>query len=60
MDKQRIYDILNGHAINDVFFEEKPVWIQNVKDDVARIGFMDNSEERDVFIEDLYESDLYN
>ena len=60
MDKQRILDILNKKQLKDVFYDEQPVWIQELKNNVATIGFIDGSPEKDVFIEDLYESDLYN
>ena len=43
-----------------VYYNEKPVWIQEVHDDIAKIGFLDGSQEKDVYIDDLYESDLYN
>lgn len=60
MKKERILDILKQKEINEVFFDERPVWIQSIKDDIARIGFIDNFEEKDVYIEDLYERNLYN
>ena len=49
MDLQRVHTIL-------------PVWIQGVdeKRDIAKVGFVDNFEEQDVYIEDLYEKDLFN
>lgn len=34
--------------------------IQGVNQHVAKVGFIDNFEEKDVYIEDLYEKDLYN
>ena len=60
MNKQRINEILNHRELNEVFYNEKPVWIQEVHDDIATIGFLDGSQEKDVYIDDLYESDLYN
>ena len=59
MNKQRVNEILNHRSLSEVFYNEKPVWIQEVKDDIATIGFLDGSKEKDVYIEDLYESDLY-
>ena len=44
----------------DVFYDERPVWIQGINDTKAKVGFVDNFEEKDVLIEDLYEKDLYN
>ena len=60
MDKQRIIKIIEKQPLYDVLYNEKPVWIQEIHDDIARIGFLDGSNEKDVYIEDLYESDLYN
>lgn len=59
MNKQRINEILNYRSINEVFYNEKPVWIQEVHDNMAKIGFLDGSKEKNVYIDDLYESDLY-
>lgn len=62
MDLQRVHSILNNKEKFDVFYDERPVWIQGVDDnnDIAKVGFIDNFEERDVYIEDLYEKDLFN
>ncbi len=59
MNKQRLNEILKNQSLNEVFYNEKPVWIQEVHDDIAKIGFLDGSKEKDVYIEDLYESNLY-
>lgn len=60
MKSKRIYDILNNKEKCDVFYNERPVWIQGINNRIAKVGFVDNFEEKDVFIEDLYEKDLYN
>ena len=60
MNKQRISEILNQKNLNEVYYNERPVWIQEVNDNIAKIGFIDSNEEKDVYIEDLYESDLYS
>ena len=60
MELNRVYYILDNKEKCDVFYEERPVWIQGVNDNIAKVGFVDNFEERDVFIEDLYERNLYN
>ena len=59
MNKQRLNEILKNQSLNEVFYNEKPVWIQEVHDDIAKIGFLDRYKEKDVYIEDLYESNLY-
>ena len=62
MDLQRVHSILNNKEKCDIFYDERPVWIQSItnNNDVAKVGFVDNFEEKDVFIEDLYEKNLYN
>lgn len=60
MKSKRIYEILNNKEKSDVFYNERPVWIQGINKTIAKVGFVDNFEEKDVFIEDLYEKDLYN
>ena len=62
MDLQKIHYILNNKEKCDVFYNDRPVWIQgiNSSNDTVKVGFIDNFEEKDVLIEDLYEKDLYN
>lgn len=60
MNLQRINTILNNKEKCDVFYDDRPVWIQGVNNDMAKVGFVDNFEEKDVFINDLYERNLYN
>lgn len=60
MNYERINFILNNDEKCDVFYDERPVWIQGVNEHIAKVGFIDNFEEKDVFIEDLYERNLYN
>ncbi len=60
MNKQRITEILNQKNLSEVYYNERPVWIQEVKDNIAKVGFVGTNEEKDVYIEDLYEENLYN
>ncbi|MCL2354697.1 MAG: H-type small acid-soluble spore protein [Oscillospiraceae bacterium] len=59
MDKQRIFQIMNNPSKHDVLYDNRPVWIQEIKDNLATIGFLDGGNEKDVYIEDLYEPELY-
>lgn len=59
MDRQRISQILKEKHLYEVFYNEKPVWIQDFNDNIAKVGFLDGSTDKNVFIEDLYESNLY-
>lgn len=60
MDISRINSILENKEKCDVFYNDRPVWIQGVNDNIAKVGFIDNFEEKDVYINDLYERNLYN
>ena len=56
----RIQNILSNKDKIDIFYDERPVWIQGLNNNIAKVGFIDTFEEKDVFIEDLYERNLYN
>ena len=58
MNISRINSILNNKEKCDIFYENRPVWIQGINNDVAKVGFIDNFEEKDVFINELYERHL--
>lgn len=55
MDKKRLNKLLNEEKINEIYYNDKPVWIQEINSSKAKIGFLDGSEEQDVYIKDLYE-----
>ena len=55
MDLQRINSILNNDKKCDVYYDNRAVWIQGVNNNIAKVGFVDNFEEMDVDIKDLYE-----
>ena len=58
MNLERINYILNNKEKCDVFYDERVVWIQGVNSNVAKVGFVDNFEEKDVPIQDLYEKNV--
>lgn len=60
MNLNRVHELINTRNKIDVFYDERPVWIQEVNNNIAKVGFIDNFEEKDVFVEDLYEKNLYN
>ena len=60
MNRQRINDLLSNDNLSEVFYNEKPIWIQEIHDDIATIGFLDGSQDKKVYIDDLYEINLYN
>ena len=60
MNSSRIHELLRNKQKVDIFYNERPVWIQEVNNNIAKIRFIDNFEEKDVCIDDLYEKNLYN
>lgn len=56
MNRSRIFEIMQNKEIRDIYYKDKPVWVQEVNNDVAKIGFMDGSAEIDVPIDNLLES----
>ena len=60
MNKERVHAILNSRILHEVYYDNDPVWIQDVRDDIAKISFVNSDKEKDVYIEDLYEDNLYN
>ncbi len=62
MDMKEVNNILNNKEKHDIFYDDRPVWIQGIdkSENTAKVGFVDNYEEKNVLIEDLYEKDLFN
>ncbi len=60
MNLERMYNILNNNEKFDIYYDERAVWVQgiNKNEQMAKVGFVDNFEEKDVFIKDLYERTL--
>ena len=55
MNNKRAFEIINNKEIKDVFYKNKPVWVQEINNNMAKIGFMDNTNYTNVYIEDLSE-----
>ena len=58
MNTNRISEILKNKELHDIFYDNRPVWVQEIKGTTAKVGFVDTNEEKDVYIEDLYEKDI--
>lgn len=60
MNLERIYCILNNDEKFDVYYNKRPVWVQSIDEnkEIAKVGFIDDYVEKDVFIKDLYERNL--
>lgn len=60
MDYQRARDIFFGKELTDIYYDNEPVWIQELNDNIATVGFVNKNSTKDVYLEDLYERGLYN
>ena len=55
MKEKRALEILNNLEISEVFYDNNSVWIQEINNNTAKIGFLNGSPSKNVSIEDLYE-----
>ena len=55
MNRKRVYEILQNKEIKDIYYNDEPVWIQEIKNDTARIGFLNSTSYQDIHIKELYE-----
>ena len=57
MNLERINSIVNNEEKVDIYYNHRPVWIQEIdyNNQKAKVGFIDNFEEGNVLIKDLYE-----
>lgn len=56
MNIKRAFEIINNKKIYDVYFENHPVWIQEITNNTAKIGFMDADIEKNVNVNSLVET----
>lgn len=55
MNSKQVHEILKNKEKRDIYYENRLVWIQELNDNIATVGFVDNNEEKDVDVDDLYE-----
>lgn len=60
MTNKRVCEILRNKEIKEIYYNEQPVWIQEIHGDKATVGFMNSNDTKDLYIDDLYEKNLYN
>lgn len=56
MTNKRVSEILKSKDITDVYYNDQPVWVQEVHGNVAKVGFIDSDMTKDLFISELYEN----
>ena len=55
MNLERVQAIINNKEKVDIFYKDEPIWIQEVNNNIAKIGFIYEPKEQDVYIMDLLE-----
>ena len=58
MEINRISEIIQNREITDVFYNDRVVWIQELNNDVAKIGFLNGDKDMYVHAKDLSEKSL--
>lgn len=60
MNLERMNMILNNDEKFDIYYDDRAVWVQGINEEekIAKVGFVDNFEEKDVFIKELFERTL--
>ena len=56
MNIERAFEIMNNKKIYNVYFENHPVWIQEIKNNTAKVGYRDVDIEKNVNIDSLNET----
>lgn len=60
MTSKRVCEILKNKKIKEIYYNEQPVWVQEVHGNKATVGFVDSNKTQDLYVNDLYEKNLYN
>ncbi len=60
MTTKRAIDILKNKKIHEVYYNDEPIWIQELHNDKARVGFLNSNVTKDIYVDELYEKNLYN
>lgn len=55
MKIERAYEILNNNEICNVYYNNNPIWIQEINNGIAKVGFMYGNIEQKIEISKLYE-----
>ena len=49
MKESRANAIINNPKITEIYYNGNPVWIQEINNHMAKIGFLNGSSERNIF-----------
>ena len=60
MTGKRLNAILKSKEISEIYYDERPVWVQEVNGNIATVGFINSDKPQDLYVEELNEKNLYN
>ena len=60
MTNKRVCEILKNKDIKEIYYNDQPVWIQEVHGNKATVGFVDSNDTKDLYIKELYEANQDN
>ena len=60
MTNKRVCEILKNKDIKEIYYNDQPVWIQEVHGNKATVGFVGSNDTKDLYIKELYEANQYN
>ena len=55
MTNKRVCEILKNKDIKEIYYNDQPVWIQEVHGNKATVGFVGSNDTKDLYIKELYE-----
>ena len=60
MTNKRVCEILQNKDIKEIYYNDQPVWIQEVHGNKATVGFVGSNDTKDLYVKELYEANQYN
>ena len=56
MTNKRVCEILKNKDIKEIYYNDQPVWIQEVHGNIATVGFVGSNDTKDLYVKELYEA----
>lgn len=58
MNIQRVNEIINNKEKCDIYYKEDLIWIQELNENTATIGYIFGNGDKEVNVNDLYEASI--
>ena len=59
MTNKRVCEILKNKDIREIYYNDQPVWIQEVHGNKATVGFVGSNDTKDLYVKELYEANQF-